>query len=91
MQEWSPRDFEALLRDHFDDIQLYSQIRRTTPLADMIKLLDVFKLRTRMPLTLTRQVAASAGVRTIGDVNISDIVIVREIHNTANEIVAICN
>jgi len=90
VQEWTPHDFKALLSEHFPQVQLYSQVRRSTPVADFVKRLDVFKLRTRIPLSLTRQVAASAGVRTMGDVNLDDIEIRAGIIVSASEVVAVC-
>jgi 2-polyprenyl-3-methyl-5-hydroxy-6-metoxy-1,4-benzoquinol methylase len=89
VQEWSPRDFEALLRMHFGHVELFSQMRRETPLSDLIKRLDIFKLRTKVSLSLTRRIAASAGVRTMGDINLSDVLIVPGIHARATEILAV--
>jgi len=90
VQEWSPRDFDALLRTHFPHVQLYSQIRRSTLIATLIKQLDVFKLRAHLPISLTRQIAANVGVRTMGDVNLEDIEINSGIIHSASEIVAVC-
>ncbi|MCS7070046.1 MAG: hypothetical protein NZM00_00955, partial [Anaerolinea sp.] len=90
VQEWSPRDFETLLHGYFGEVQIFSQIRRTTRLASLIKRLDFLKLRARVPLWLARRVAASAGVRPMGDVNMDDIDILPSIKSTATEVVAVC-
>lgn len=90
VQEWSPRDFAALLGDYFEDIQIFSQVRRTTRLASLIKRLDFLKARTRVPLWLTRRVAASAGVSTMADVGIDDILLQPSIKSAATEVVAVC-
>ncbi|MBK9123563.1 MAG: class I SAM-dependent methyltransferase [Chloroflexi bacterium] len=90
VQEWSPKDFERLLRNYFADVTIYSQARRTTRLAEVLRRLDVFKLRARVPLAVTRQVAASAGVRTMGDVDLNDIEIRSGVVEGASESVVVC-
>ena len=71
-------------------MQVYSQFRRTTRLATLIKSIDVFKLRTRVPLPLIRAVARGAGVATMGAVDIEDVLIELGVQNNATEIVAVC-
>lgn len=88
VQEWSPRDFQTLLRAHFKQVVLYSQVRRETRLSAFIKRLDIFKLRTKLSLSLTRRIAAGAGVRTMGDINLSDILIMPGIRANATEMIA---
>jgi SAM-dependent methyltransferase len=91
VQEWSPADFERLLRRHFSRVELFSQVRRQTRLALVIKKLDVFKLRARLvPSGLTQRIAHGAGVRVMGDLHMDDILIRPGVLRGASEIVAVC-
>jgi 2-polyprenyl-3-methyl-5-hydroxy-6-metoxy-1,4-benzoquinol methylase len=90
VQEWSPRDFKALLGDYFEEIQIFSQVRRTTRVASLIKRLDFLKVRTRVPLGFARRVAASAGVSTMADISMDDIFLQPSIKPSATEVVAVC-
>ena len=91
VQEWSPADFEKLLRRHFSTVELFSQVRRQTRLANVIKKLDVFKLRARLvPPGVTRRIAQGAGVRVMGDLHMDDVLIRPGVLRGASEIVAVC-
>jgi len=91
VQEWSPVDFESLMREYFSRVELFSQLRRETILALCLKTLDVFKVRTRLrSLALPRGMAKIAGVRTTADLQMHDILIVPGISRRATEIIAVC-
>lgn len=90
VQEWHPADFARLLHTYFPMVNLYSQLRRTTTTASWLKRLDVFKLRTRLPTAFTRQVAHSAGVEVMGEIDLQDVMIVQNVKANASEIIAQC-
>lgn len=91
LQEWTSADFRSLLAEYFPSVTMYSQFRRMTRLATLIKDLDVFKLRTKVSLSLTRAVAHSVGVQSTGDVDIKDVLIVPDVQSNASEIVVVCS
>ncbi|HKP54372.1 MAG TPA: class I SAM-dependent methyltransferase [Chloroflexia bacterium] len=91
VREWSPADFERLLRRHFSAVELFSQVRRQTRLAILIKKLDLFKLRARLvPSGVTRRIAHGAGIRMMGDLQMDDVLIRPGVLRGASEIIAVC-
>ncbi|MCQ3931009.1 MAG: hypothetical protein DPW16_11175 [Chloroflexi bacterium] len=91
VQEWDPADFQRLLQAYFSDIRLFSQLRRTTRVANWLRGLDVFKLRAYIPVTIRQSVATATGTQVMGTEKLEDIWIVSGLHRNASEIVAICS
>lgn len=89
-REWSSADFIVMLRGYFNNVEIFGQSRRETRTARWIKRLDVLNLRTRLfPIWLTRRLAGVAGVRTMADLHLEDVVISRGHLPHASEIVAV--
>lgn len=89
-QEWSPADFERLLRERFRHIEVYGQTRRESLVARVLKRADVFKLRARLlPLWLVRGVARGAGGAAMADLGLEHVMFVAGHLRGASELVAV--
>ena len=91
-QEWKPADFNRLLCDYFDHVELFGQFRRETSVAHWVKRLDILKLRARLlPFWVTRGAAQLLGVRAMADLEMEDVFIARGDLRRASEIVAVAS
>lgn len=87
-QEWSPLDFEALLRRCFDSVELYGQRRLQTRRHRVAQRLDVLGLRRRF--ASLRRAGRVLGTASTEQLTLDDVVIERERLDQATELVAIC-
>jgi SAM-dependent methyltransferase len=88
--EFSPSDFANVLSPHFRQVELFTQRRRESALARLLKRLDVWRLRARLPLALARTVARGAGHRTTADLEMDDVEIAPGILAGGTETLAVC-
>jgi SAM-dependent methyltransferase len=86
--ELSRGDFEALLRRHFGEIELYGQRRLQTARHRLMQRADVLGLRRR--LTFLRPASRLLGTPPMAEVTADGIVIDREGLDQATELVAVC-
>jgi SAM-dependent methyltransferase len=86
--EYAPADFAALLRERFENVELYGQRRLETRRHRLLRRLDVFGVRRRS--ALLRRAAAFTGTPPTTDVTLSDIVIEPNALDDASELVAVC-
>lgn len=88
-QEWAPQDFEALLRGHFDEVELYGQARVQTAAYRLARRLDALGLRRRIrPLRRASRILGTAATE---DLTLHDVTIERCALDRATEIVAVCS
>jgi len=90
VQEWSPADFEALLRRYFSHVDLYSQHILKQKATDALKTADHLNLRLLIPKPLRLLIARTLGLRTMYDIKLQHIAITPGIHPEASEIIALC-
>jgi SAM-dependent methyltransferase len=86
--EFSRNDFESLLREHFDAIELYGQRRLQTRRHRALQRLDVLGLRRRLPAL--RRASILVGTTPTADLTADDIVISKDGIARATELVAVC-
>jgi SAM-dependent methyltransferase len=86
--EFSRSDFEALLRRHFDDVELYGQLRVQTRRHRLLQRVDVLGLRKR--LTFLRPASRLLGTPPMAEVESEGIVISAENVERATELIAVC-
>jgi SAM-dependent methyltransferase len=86
--ELSRADFEALLRRHFDAVDVYGQRRLQTRRHRLLQRADVLGLRRR--LTFLRPASRLLGTPPTAAVSSEGIVIDREDLDRATELVAVC-
>ena len=86
--EFSRRDFEALLRERFDEVTLYGQRRRETRRHRVLRQLDVLGLRRRS--ASLRKLSALTGTPATENAALDDIVIDSRDLAHATELVAVC-
>ena len=86
--ELSRADFEALLRRHFDEVELFGQRRLQTARHRMAQRLDVLGLRKRLPFL--RPASRLLGTAPMAEVGLDGIVIERGELDRATELVAVC-
>jgi SAM-dependent methyltransferase len=86
--ELSRADFEALLAERFDNVELYGQRRLQTRRHRLAQRLDVFGLRRRLPVL--RGVSRVLGTPPTVDVALDGIAITRDRLDEASELVAVC-
>lgn len=86
--ELSRADFEALLRRHFDEVELYGQRRLQTRRHRLLQRVDALGLRRR--LTFLRPASRLLGTAPMAEVASDGIVIDREHLERASELVAVC-
>ena len=86
--EWSVVDFERLLEEHFDRVDLYGQRRLQTRRHRLLQRLDIVGLRRRLkPGRTTTRILGTAPTAEVG---VDGIVIERERLERASELVAVC-
>jgi SAM-dependent methyltransferase len=86
--EFARADFEALLRRHFESVELFGQRRLQTRRHRLAQRLDVLGLRRRF--SFLRGASALLGTTPTADLTADDIVIEREGIEHASELVAVC-
>jgi SAM-dependent methyltransferase len=86
--EFARNDFEALLRRHFESVELFGQRRLQTRRHRLAQRLDVLGLRRRF--SFLRGASALLGTTPTADLTADDIVIEREGIENASELVAVC-
>jgi SAM-dependent methyltransferase len=86
--ELAPADFEALLRTHFAEVELYGQRRLQTRRHRLLQRADVLGLRRRLPFL--RRASRLVGTPPMAEVGSEGIVIERGGLAQATEIVALC-
>lgn len=86
--EFSRADFEALLRRHFQSVELYGQRRVQTTRHRLAQRLDVLGLRRRLPFL--RRASVVLGTTPTAELTADDILISRDDLDRATEIVAVC-
>jgi SAM-dependent methyltransferase len=87
--ELSPPDFEALLRERFDDVSLYGQRRLQTARHRLVQRLVPVGLRRRLPPL--RTASRLLGTPPTVDIALGDIAITPEGVDGASELVAVCS
>lgn len=87
--EYSPADFEALLRSRFGAVELYGQIRRQSRRHRLARRLDVLGLRRRSP-TVRRLSGPLLGTPATTELGAADIAIEPGVPRRATELVAVC-
>lgn len=87
--EYSRADFETLLRRYFGTVELYGQRRLITRRHELLRRLDVFGLRRRVPLV--RRASVLTGSAPIADATLDDVVIERGALDRARELFAVCS
>jgi SAM-dependent methyltransferase len=87
-REYSPQDFDALLRTHFPTVELLGQRRRQTGRHRALQRLDVLGLRKRLPF-LRPLGKIATGTTAMADVSSAEIEITPELRG-ATELVAVC-
>jgi SAM-dependent methyltransferase len=86
--EYSPADFESLLRRSFDRVELFGQRRLQTRRHRTLQRLDVLGLRRRLPAL--RRASRLVGTAPMAEVTSDGIVIARDDLDRATELVAVC-
>lgn len=86
--ELSQADFEAVLRRHFGEVELYGQRRLQTRRHRLLQRADVLGLRKR--LTFLRPASRLLGTAPMAEVTSESIVIERDGIEHATELVAVC-
>ncbi|MHB8643724.1 MAG: class I SAM-dependent methyltransferase [Gaiellaceae bacterium] len=86
--EFSPADFETLLRRHFSRVDLYGQRRAQTGRHRLVQRLDVFGLRKRF--SFLRRAAPLLGTPPMESLSLDDVLIERGAVDDATELVAVC-
>jgi 2-polyprenyl-3-methyl-5-hydroxy-6-metoxy-1,4-benzoquinol methylase len=86
--EYSRRDFEALLRRYFGDVELFGQRRAQTRRHRALQRLDVLGLRKR--LDFLRPASRLLGTAPMAEVSLDDVLIQQNDLDRATELVAIC-
>jgi SAM-dependent methyltransferase len=86
--ELSRRDFEALLREWFLEVELYGQRRLQTSRHRLMQRLDVLGLRRKLPFL--RRASVVLGTAPMADVTAEGLAIDREDVEAATELVAVC-
>jgi 2-polyprenyl-3-methyl-5-hydroxy-6-metoxy-1,4-benzoquinol methylase len=87
-REYSPRDFESLLRTQFTSVELLGQRRLQTTRHRALRRLDVLGLRKHLPF-LRPLGKAVTGTSAMADVSSSEIEITPDLHG-ATELIAVC-
>lgn len=87
--ELNPQDFEALLRSHFDDVELYSQVRLDSGRARVLRRLDFLGLRRRVPAQVLALAGRASGTPPTALREAADFAVVPGIEN-ATEVLAVC-
>jgi 2-polyprenyl-3-methyl-5-hydroxy-6-metoxy-1,4-benzoquinol methylase len=88
LRELSRADFEALLGERFETVELYGQRRRTTKRYATARRLDALGVRRRLG-PLRRPLAALLGTRATQDVRLDDVVVAPDGLEHASELVAV--
>ncbi len=88
-REFSPDDFERLLRARFGSVQLFGQRRHQTARHRALQRLDVLGLRRRVPF-LRRAGRAVTGTPAMADLSIRDVEIGTSLDG-ATELLAVCS
>lgn len=89
--EFSRRDFEALLRKYFNQIEVYGQRRKQSWLHHLLQKLDILNLRSKLiPSFIVRQSAKALRTTPIAELNLDDILITQEKISMATELVVVC-
>jgi 2-polyprenyl-3-methyl-5-hydroxy-6-metoxy-1,4-benzoquinol methylase len=88
LRELSQTDFEAMLRERFEEVELYGQRRRTTKRYETARRFDALALRRHLG-PLRRPLAALLGTRATQDVQLDDVIIDRDGLEQATELVAV--
>lgn len=86
--EYSRRDFEALLRRYFVDVELFGQRRAQTRRHRAFQRLDVLGLRKR--LDFLRPASRLLGTAPMAEVSLDGVLIDRTDIDRATELVAVC-
>jgi SAM-dependent methyltransferase len=86
--ELSRDDFEAALRSHFEEVELYGQRRLQTMRHLLLQRVDVLGLRRRLPFL--RRASRLVGTAPMADVTLDGITIDRDGIERASELVAVC-
>jgi SAM-dependent methyltransferase len=86
--ELSAGDFEMLVRERFDEVELYGQRRVQTRRHRVAQRLDVLGLRRRLPVL--RPLSRALGTPATVDVRLEGIEITRDRIEDASELVAVC-
>jgi hypothetical protein len=81
-------DFEALLRERFNEIEIYGQRRRQTGAHRLAQRIDVLGLRRR--LAFLRRGARLLGTAPTESMTLDDIFITQDRIERASELLAIC-
>jgi SAM-dependent methyltransferase len=87
--ELSPDDFERLLGEYFQRVELYGQRRLQTARHRLVQRLDVLGLRRRLP-SLRRLGRPLLGTAPMAEVTLEGIEISRDAIDEASELVAVC-
>jgi SAM-dependent methyltransferase len=88
--EYSPGDFEALLKRSFDRVELFGERREQTGRHRLAQRLDVLGLRRHVPPAVLRPFGRVLGTPVMADATSADLVIAPDQLADATELVARC-
>jgi len=71
-REWSHPDFKEFLEKYFLDVQIGWQIRKQTSAHRILQKLDFLRLRTKVPLRLTKTLAHATGTTAFSELKLAD-------------------
>ena len=91
-QEWSPRDFKALLETRFASVRLFGQRRRQSALHRFLQRADMFHLHTKISFpAFTKRLSRAVGTTPFADMSLEDLEIIENHLQGAMWMVGICS
>jgi ubiquinone/menaquinone biosynthesis C-methylase UbiE len=88
--EFSYSDFQSILEEYFNKVQLYGQRRVQSSIHYYLQLIDIFNLRSKLPSFVRRKGAYATGTKSCDELDLDDFVINEEKLDRAFALVAVC-
>ncbi len=89
--EYSRKDFESLLKDFFDNVEIYGERRIQSNFHYYIQKIDIFNIRSRLPSCICRNLSHLVDTKSWDEVGLSELIIDSRKLSRATELIVICS
>jgi 2-polyprenyl-3-methyl-5-hydroxy-6-metoxy-1,4-benzoquinol methylase len=88
--EFSPKEFEGLLKKHFMTVEILGQRRLQSNFHYYLQKIDIFHLRAILSAFIRRKICHAVATRSWDEADLSDFVISKEGIRRATELIGVC-
>ncbi len=88
--EFSPGDFEHLLRKYFKEVEIFGQKRVQSAIHYYLQKLDIFHLRAKLPSLIRKKICHAAATHSWDEAGLEDLAVTKGSIKRAAQLIGVC-